>query len=263
MEPEASSRILILSAWEPEQRLLRNVLHGASAGSASPLGELESARAATWREKYGVSELSQLGRDVAFACLGVGVFQALEFLCDWLRDGPAVSKNPPTLCFTGTGGVVGKRFINPFAARVSAVCWYDPRVLTGHAYLPPQMEREWVFWSEVGADEGTVSLTCLGTFGITRSTAAQDAALTALKERLGLDQAADFAENLELYAVARAAARYGLKWRAHLGVSNETGPLAHAQWKSHHIPASCLAQEQLLEALMRTRGPAQRPEIKA
>lgn len=250
---KTSARFLIVSAWEPEQRVLRQVLHGPSEGTPSPLSEPESVHEMAWRERFGRAELERLGRQVVFGCLGVGVFQALEFLCGWLKAGAAEGKTQPLLCFTGTGGIVGKKFTQPFAELVKAVFWYDPRVVTQHAYVPPQMEREMVFRSEVDEDDDLPKLTCLGTFGITCNSSDQAAAVGALREKLALSPSEDFVENLELYAVARAAARFGLKWRAQIGVSNETGPLAHEQWKSHHIQASCLAQEQLLSALMRIK----------
>jgi purine-nucleoside phosphorylase len=45
-------------------------------------------------------------------------------------------------------------------------------------------------------------------------------------------------ENLEAFAVARAAAAAGAQFAAVLGVANGVGPRAHAEWRAHHEEAS-------------------------
>lgn len=45
-------------------------------------------------------------------------------------------------------------------------------------------------------------------------------------------------ENLELFAVARAAATAGVDFAAVLGVANRVGPVGHDEWRAHHRRAS-------------------------
>jgi purine-nucleoside phosphorylase len=45
-------------------------------------------------------------------------------------------------------------------------------------------------------------------------------------------------ENLEVFAVARAAARAGVPMAAALGIANTVGPTAHTEWRRHHLAAS-------------------------
>jgi nucleoside phosphorylase len=58
----------------------------------------------------------------------------------------------------------------------------------------------------------------------------------ALAKRIAATGAA--LENLEAFAVARAAAAAGLPFAAVLGVSNVVGPRAHAEWRANHLAAS-------------------------
>jgi futalosine hydrolase len=45
-------------------------------------------------------------------------------------------------------------------------------------------------------------------------------------------------ENLEAFAVARAAAAAGVPFAAVLGVANRVGPAGHREWRAHHTAAS-------------------------
>jgi purine-nucleoside phosphorylase len=45
-------------------------------------------------------------------------------------------------------------------------------------------------------------------------------------------------ENLEAFAVARAAVAAGVEFAAVLGVANRVGPVAHDEWRAHHRRAS-------------------------
>ena len=50
-------------------------------------------------------------------------------------------------------------------------------------------------------------------------------------------------ENLEAFAVARAAAAAGVDFAAVLGVANRVGPTGHDEWQRHHRAASRAACE--------------------
>jgi nucleoside phosphorylase len=67
---------------------------------------------------------------------------------------------------------------------------------------------------------------------ITKSAAA--AAALAAAARAGV-------ENLEAFAVARAAADRKVPFAAVLGIANDVGPRAHAQWKLHAAQAAAQA----------------------
>lgn len=62
----------------------------------------------------------------------------------------------------------------------------------------------------------------------------------ALGRRLARDSGAGV-ENLEAFAVARAAARAGVPFGAVLGISNRVGPRAHAEWVRHQQSATAAA----------------------
>jgi hypothetical protein len=275
MMRDAETRLLILSAWNPEQRLLRRLLGHPESHGELTFSPFELAQEACLRTRYGEEPLRRLGQMVDFCCIGVGVFQSLEFLCSHLLHWQKQNGSGPALCFTGTAGLVGRSFAEPFACRVKAVYWYDRTHSRGQSYVPPQMEQELFFTSDSTHDQkvtealprcaatpgqdsttpveesDTHQFVCLGTFGITRDASDDLQMCEHLIERFRLSDSVTFVENLELYAVARAANRFGLSWQAELGISNETGPCAHQQWTSHHLVASCLAQERLLESLLR------------
>ncbi len=59
----------------------------------------------------------------------------------------------------------------------------------------------------------------------------------ALGRRIAAATGAEL-ENLEAFAVARAAAAAGVEFAAVLGVANRVGPTGHAEWRRHHRAAS-------------------------
>jgi nucleoside phosphorylase len=60
-------------------------------------------------------------------------------------------------------------------------------------------------------------------------------------------------ENLEAFAVARAAAAAGIEFAAVLGVANRVGPAGHREWREHHRAAS-LAACRLVARFLATPG---------
>lgn len=58
-------------------------------------------------------------------------------------------------------------------------------------------------------------------------------------------------ENMELWGVARAAQRAAVPWGAVLGLSNEVGPVAQAQWLEHRHRAAAAACQRMAEILGR------------
>ncbi len=60
-----------------------------------------------------------------------------------------------------------------------------------------------------------------------------------------------FVENLEAFAVARAAAQFKLPFAAVLGISNTIGRDAHVEWKANAKAASEVACKTVASALLR------------
>jgi nucleoside phosphorylase len=60
-------------------------------------------------------------------------------------------------------------------------------------------------------------------------------------------------ENLEAFAVARAAAAGGIELAVVLGVANRVGPAGHQEWRTHHRAAS-LAACRLVARFLATPG---------
>jgi purine-nucleoside phosphorylase len=106
-------------------------------------------------------------------------------------------------------------------------------VLSGQAYAPAPLV------DEVASDPRLVRALCqqgaivprdVGCpLGITRA--------EALARRIARETGAAV-ENLEAFAVARAAALAGVPFAAVLGIANRVGPGAHAEWKANHHAAS-------------------------
>jgi nucleoside phosphorylase len=56
-------------------------------------------------------------------------------------------------------------------------------------------------------------------------------------------------ENLEAFSVARAAAAAKIPFAAILGIANQVGPTAHAEWKKHGEAAAAAACQAVLDFL--------------
>lgn len=66
-------------------------------------------------------------------------------------------------------------------------------------------------------------------------------------------------EHMEAFGVAWACARAGVPFSAALGIANEVGPDAHAQWRANRAAVEAAAVEAVARALG-TRGGARPPE---
>jgi nucleoside phosphorylase len=196
---------LVLSAWEPEVAPLRRLLraHGA----------------------VGV-------RGVALAAVGVGTVDAAVGAAEAIARA-----RPRRVIFVGTAGVypasaravpVGAaaiagelRLISTAALRGDA---YHPAPLVATAAATPALRER--LSRAAGRDTPVVTVAC--PLAITQT--------AALARRIATTGVA--LENLEAFAVARAAASAGRPFAAVLGVSNVVGPGAHAEWRANHLAAS-------------------------
>ena len=118
-------------------------------------------------------------------------------------------------------------------------------VATGDAYLPPTLPA---------TQETTLALRRVAAAaGLLMADVACPLAITSRSAALGRRARAPVCdvENLEAFAVARAAATAGLPYVAILGISNAVGPSAHAAWKRNATRAAAAACRAALEVIER------------
>jgi purine-nucleoside phosphorylase len=145
---------------------------------------------------------------------------------------------PRMILLVGTAGFYAGAAPRPaigqacVAGRISFAC---PAVAAGRAYFPQPMPVAVDGPSRLarrlaGTDAPIFDVACPP--GITRSVA-------VARALAGHSGAA--LENLEAFAVARAAAAARIPFAAVLGVANQVGPRAHAQWRAHAAAAAAAA----------------------
>ncbi len=208
--------VLVVSAWEPEIAPLRRRL---------------------WRGRAG---------DVRVVCrpVGVGAVDAAAGAARALAD-----VGPAQLIFVGTAGrypgigaAVARALAVGAVAVPGAVRLVSTAAIRGDGYLPPPLVQRAV------ADQGLVAAlrAASGAMGKTMGkpawpdVAATPLAITrttALARKLARASGAAV-ENLEAFAVARAAVMASVPMAAVLGIANTVGPDAHAEWRAHHEAAS-------------------------
>ena len=208
----ASSRtILILSAWEPEIAPLHTWL-------ARP-----TARA--------------LARAVRCRAVGVGAVDA------GIGAARAIAEvDPARVIFVGTAGsyvVAGGALPVGTVALPEELVLCSTATLRADGYLPAPMVQRAPVEKELLADLRRAAPEAA------RGSAATPLAITrtaSLARRIARATGA-VAENLEAFAIARAAARTDVPAAAVLGIANRVGPRAHAEWRRHHEAASKAACE--------------------
>ena len=195
---------LVLSAWEPELAPLRRLLRGSRAA-----------------------------RDVALEAIGVGTVDAAVGAAHALAR-----TRPRRVIFVGTAGVYPGATARALPIGAAAVAGelrlVSTATLRGDAYHPAPL---------VAAAETTPALrarlAAAAVDAVASVTVACPLAIThtaALARRIAATGAA--LENLEAFAVARAATAARVPFAAVLGVSNVVGPKAHAEWRANHLAAS-------------------------
>lgn len=146
---------------------------------------------------------------------------------------------PRRVLFVGTAGVYARAPIPvPIGAAVvpAAIHCVSTAALAGNGYLPAPMviqaaaSRKLAAALAGGAGAAVAELPAVACpIAITRSSALARRIVSATGASL---------ENLELFAVARAADAAGLEFAAVLGVANAVGPTAHQEWLANHRRAS-------------------------
>lgn len=205
----AAPDCLVVSAWSPEVDHLRQAMRGVS---------LETTLA-----------LASIGVGLVEAALGAG--RILETL------------RPRAVILVGTAGVYpasADRFPVGTAATADAI-----DLLTDHdAYLPeimPRRERPTAALArQIRKASGLPSARVANPLAISASRRAARAAASGA----GFDL-----ENLEAFALARAAASMKIPFAVVLGVANHVGPGAHREWKKNAAGAAAAACEAVLAFL--------------
>ena len=145
---------------------------------------------------------------------------------------------PAEVLFVGTAGsyagepAVGRVVV---ARRLNLVSAAEAR---GQGYLPPPLVRR----AATDAGMRRALLRAVAAQTGTRAGAVDVATPVAITTSAALARtqarsSGAAVENLEAFAVARAAAAAEIPFGAVLGISNRVGPQAHAQWRRHQDAA--------------------------
>jgi futalosine hydrolase len=203
------ARTLIVSAFEPEIAPLRRLVRGR--------------------------------RGIVLEPVGIGAIDAAVGAA-----GAIARTRPARVLFVGTAGIYGRekeaRQAIGTAVVAGEILCMSTAALKGEAYLPGPMVVQ-------VPTSRSLQTALLGgradhprhlprdvacPLAITRS--------AALGRRIAEATGATL-ENLEAFAVARAAAAAGVPFAAVLGVANRVGPAGHDEWQRHHRVASRVACE--------------------
>jgi len=199
------ARTLIVSAFEPEIAPLRRLVRGL--------------------------------RGIVLEPVGIGAIDAAVGAA-----GAIARARPARVLFVGTAGIYGRekearQAIGRAVVAGEIVCM-STAALKGEAYLPGPMVVQ------VPTSRSLQTALAGGRAGEPRDVASPLAITrsVALARRIAEATGATL-ENLEAFAVARAAAAAGVPFAAVLGVANRVGPTGHEEWQRHHRAASRAACE--------------------
>lgn len=214
----ASIRYWIVSAWLPEQQILRQ----------------------TFERETDRGPVCVAGK-VGLLCTGVGSVRGAALVAKALALTQASGGQPEAVLFVATAGCYSSDIAAGSTHVCSEVVWTDGDLLSKSSYLPR-------------ADQGVIR--CLEGASLFRERGLVTVSTPGITtdERLA-QQLAQWGglENLELYGVAEAAQAAGVAWGAVLGVSNRVGAQSHSEWKQHHEMASQAAQSKLFELYLKER----------
>ena len=198
-------RTLIVSAFEPEIAPLRRLVRGL--------------------------------RGIVLEPVGIGAIDAAVGAA-----GAIARVHPARVLFVGTAGIYGREkeareAIGTAMVAGEIVCM-STAALKGEAYLPGpmvgQVPTSRSLQTALGSGRAEQPRDVACPLAITRS--------AALGRRIAEATGATL-ENLEAFAVARAAAAASVPFAAVLGVANRVGPTGHDEWQRHHRAASRAACE--------------------
>lgn len=203
----------------------------------------ETAWLARWLRHPGQRRLAPR---VQLIAAGVGAVDA------GIGAAAAITRwRPRRVVFVGTAGAYAGRPPLPVGAAVvaSRLLLASTAALRGDGYLPPPMV------ARVAADPTLTRALLAAGPTKTAATCACPLAITGttrLAARLAATTGARV-ENLEAFAVARAAVTARVPCAAVFGIANRVGPAAHVEWRTHHVQASRVAC-QVVAAWLSSRG---------
>jgi nucleoside phosphorylase len=185
-----------------------------------------------------------LRRELTLASVGVGLVEAAVGTARLIAE-----HHPGAILLVGTAGLYPGENDPPALRKAAAVDGMVllPQVLAGgHAYLPDLVP---------GRARTTPALTralCRAA-KLSRADVACPLAITSSARAASTARRLSgcMLENLECFAVARAAASAGVPFAAVLGIANHVGAAGHREWKRHArgaAAAACDAVLALLEA---------------
>lgn len=203
-----SRKILVVSAFAPELAPLVRWLEAAAQRTAR--------------------------RWVSCQPVGIGAVDAAAGAAAAL----ALRRLPAAIVFVGTAGSYGGAPGLEGVAVANVLHLVSGSVAAGQAYFPDPMHRR-------AAADGRLRrglLAAAGGAAVSADVATPISITTARRvaARLALTTGSTV-ENLEAFAVARAAAQANVPFGAILGVANRVGPGAHVQWLKHRTAATANA----------------------
>ena len=193
---------LVLAAWEPEMAPLRTFLRSAT------------------------------GRGTVAVAAGIGAVDAAVGATRAI----AVHR-PARVIFVGTAGLYpGARVSIGLgdAAVAGELVLAATAVVRGEGYLPAPQISEAATAPDLRA---ALLAACAGDQPVRVACPTAITSSPTLARRIARACGAAL-ENLEAFAVARAAAAAGVDFAAVLGVANWVGPAAHSEWRANHLAAS-------------------------
>lgn len=218
-----------MAAWAPELRALGRVFSQGKSKAPPASGRTSTG---------ALSAVRVSGAAPVRAVVGVGLCEAAAGAARLIER-----QRPRAVVLVGTAGLypgadkdrgsalaVGKvalaRSFHLASEAVAREAAYLPEPLPAQVDSTPQLLQELI--AATGLSVADVACP----IGITRT--------TALAQQLRKSTGAAL-ENLEGFAVARAAAAAGVPFVAVLGIANIVGPEAHAQWRTHGATAAAAA----------------------
>lgn len=167
------------------------------------------------------------------AALGIGPIRAAAALSSRLAEAGAAGREPRCVVMVGSAGAYPGGPPIGRAVAASRVGWGCGAAAVGLAYVPAPPEP-------IVGDPAL--LAAAAAVGIERHPVLTVAGVSTDPALVAAFTAAGWSvEHMEAFGAAHACAAHGVPFLAVLGVANEVGPDAHAQWLAHRAEAQAAA----------------------
>jgi nucleoside phosphorylase len=212
-----AERWLVVAAWPPELAHLRASLPGLPA---------------------------QLRQRVTLACVGVGMVES------GIAAARLIDKHQPSaVLLVGTAGVYpgqSPELVLDSVAVAGRIRLLPQILASKHAFLPA------IVPTEARSSPSLVRALCRAAH-LPRADVACPLGITATAKAAtaAAKLSACALENLEAFAVARAAALAKIPFAAILGIANHVGPSGHREWEKHARAAARSACQAVVEGLQK------------